>query len=282
VLALALVVVCSAVGLAPSTGAASCSRTPTVGLEPRLADGGHYLLSVPKGIKGRAPLLVALHGNPSTAESEAASWAWETMATGYVVAYPMRDVHSSSGDTPPLNWDWSKGSRDVGFLRGVIRAIATTYCVDAARIHVTGTSGGAFMAQRMACDAADVVASVGEYAGGYPEAGRAPFGPARGGTCAPTRPLSVIMFHGSADTTVAPGEGRVSRITWGERLGCTGVTKQRHADGVLVTLAPCRGGTEVVWREYTGGDHFSTAMDHGDEIRQMQLAFFSRHAMSSR
>ena len=280
VLALALAVIAATLVAAPEADAA-CSRVPTIGLEQRLVDGGHYLLWVPDGVRGQAPLLVALHGNPGTAESEAASWGWETVAKGHIVAYPMRDLHAASGDTPPLSWDWSRGSRDVAFLRSVIRDIAERRCVDRARIHVTGTSGGGFMAQRMACDAADVVASVGEYASGHPEGGRAPFGPSRPGACAPARPVSVIMFHGTADTTVAPSLGRASRQEWGERLGCTGAATRRYRDGALVTLAPCRAGTEVVWREYDGGDHFSTAMDHGDEIRRMQVAFFARHRMPS-
>lgn len=279
VFAVALVLASSVAGVTATTSAATCSRTPTAGLEPRLAGEGRYLLSVPAGIRDRAPLLLALHGNPSTAEQEQSGWQWEDIARGFIVAYPSRDVHTASDDTVSLFWDWTRGSRDVAFLRTVIQDITGRYCVDGARIHVTGTSGGAYMAQRMACDAADVIASIGEYAGGAPESGARPGTRTPGGKCTPTRPVSVIMFHGTADANVPVGSGRASRTLWGERLGCAGVTTRRYVDGSSTTLAPCRAGTEVVWREYTGEDHFTASMRHGDEIRRMQLAFFARHRM---
>jgi len=266
------------VGIPSSSAATSCSRTPTVGLEPRVEGAeGRYLLSVPARLRGRAPLLVALHGNPGAPEQEAASWGWESVAPGFIVAYPSRTVHSTSEDTLPQMWDWSRGSRDVKLVLAIIRSIATTYCVDPARIHVTGTSGGAYMAQRLACDAADVVASIGEYAGGRPDVGYQTWGPARAGACTPSRPMPVIMFHGTADTNVPLGHGRSAMYLWGELGGCRASATTRFADGSLTRLAPCRDGVEVVWREYDGDDHFTAAMRHGDEIRRMQLAFFERH-----
>ena len=274
--AVALLIVPVLGGVSASTRAAACSRTPTVGLEPRVQDGGRYLLSVP-AIRDRAPLLVALHGSPRTPEDEAALWQWERVAKDFIVAYPSRDVHTSTNDTPSATWDWSRGSPDVRLVRSIINSIVDTYCVDPARIHVTGSSGGAYLAQRMACDASDILASIGEYAGGRPDDGYQTWGPARPGDCRPTWPVSVIMFHGTADTNVSVDAGRMARYLWANRLGCMNEVTRELSNGSTTRLAPCSRGTEVRWREYSGDDHYTTAVKHLDEIRRAELAFFAAH-----
>src|SRR5688500_13318663 len=99
-------------------------------------------------------------------------------------------------------WDNHEDSIDVAFLREVIADVRSTYCIDSARVHVTGHSNGSFMAQRLACDAYDLVASIAPCAGGRPDNGL------QGGPCRPKRAVPVALFHGDADTTVRIEQGR--------------------------------------------------------------------------
>jgi polyhydroxybutyrate depolymerase len=73
-----------------------------------------------------------------------------------------------------------------------IDAIERVACVDRARVYAVGISNGGFMATVLACRAADRIAAVALFAPGINGVGE----------CSPTRPLSVLEIHGTADTIV--------------------------------------------------------------------------------
>ncbi|MEO1598168.1 MAG: PHB depolymerase family esterase, partial [Planctomycetota bacterium] len=58
------------------------------------------------------------------------------------------------------------GVDDSGYLRALIEQLQATFEIDPRHIHLFGYSNGGFMANRMACDHSDVVASVASFAGG--------------------------------------------------------------------------------------------------------------------
>lgn len=88
---------------------------------------------------------------------------------------------------------------DVAYLVGLIEEIKRSYSVDPARIYVMGHSNGGFMANRLACDRADVFAAAVSVSG-------ANFAdPAR---CKPSAPVGFLQVHGTTDQTVLfAGEG---------------------------------------------------------------------------
>jgi polyhydroxybutyrate depolymerase len=73
--------------------------------------------------------------------------------------------------------------------------LQSTIEIDTNRIYATGMSNGGIMSQRLACEAADLIAAIA------PVAGTLNFSP-----CTPSRPVSVIEFHGTADQHL-PYEG---------------------------------------------------------------------------
>lgn len=129
-----------------------------------LAFGGlqrSYQVHVPAGLDHPAGLVINLHGAGATGGEQAALTGYDGVADrhGFVVVYP-------DG-------------------------------IDPGRVFVTGMSAGGFMANRLACDRADVVAAVAPVAG--------TLGSNVG--CGPSRPVAVMEIHGTADPVVPYGGG---------------------------------------------------------------------------
>jgi poly(3-hydroxybutyrate) depolymerase len=82
------------------------------------------------------------------------------------------------------------GIDDVGYIRALLADVATRTAIDPKRIFFTGMSNGAAMSQRLACQAADLVAAIA------PVAGENQFALAG---CTPSRPVAVLDIHGTSD-----------------------------------------------------------------------------------
>ena len=82
---------------------------------------------------------------------------------------------------------------DSGYLRALIETVIADHPVDLASIHVVGHSNGGFMSYRMACDNADLIASIASLAG-------ATF--ANASDCTPSEPVHVLQIHGTADQVI--------------------------------------------------------------------------------
>jgi len=98
---------------------------------------------------------------------------------------------------------WSSCNDDVGFLRALVAEVTNNWRLDTARLHITGFSNGAMMANRIACEASDLFASVA-LVGGRLE---------RGFECTPAQPLPLLQINGGADEAV-PADGRKSSGGW--------------------------------------------------------------------
>ena len=151
------------------------------------------------------PLVIAFHGGQSHPEmmrrfSGLDGYAADGRA---VVAFP-----AGTGSRESL-LTWNAGNccgeardddvDDVQFARLLIDAIAARVALDATRIHATGMSNGGMMAYRIGAELADRIASIAPVA--------APLALA---AIAPSRPVSVLHFHGTADQ-FTPFEGGVGR-----------------------------------------------------------------------
>ena len=231
----------------------------------RSVGGRTYELHVPAGLTGtEVPLVLSLHGFSSDGTQHAAQSGWEPFADGhnFVVAFPNGNWRS---------WNFSQyGAGDIAWLRSVVADIANTWCIDPARVHVTGHSNGAFMAQRLACDAADLFASVAEYAGGPPDSFM--------NACAPSRGIGVALFHGEADFVVPAAWGAQARDGWVSRLACGATpTSEATGDGTLLRYAGCRDGVEVVWRSYPGQSHLWPTGARQQDILSGMWAHFVAH-----
>ena len=253
---------------APAATAAEpgCSLIATGGTVTRTLGDRSYLVNVPAGLTAaEVPLLVGLHGFGSTGSQYESFTGWTPFAAarGFIVAYPQaRPSHYGGG------WDpYTANSPDVAFLRSVVADVSSRWCVDPRRVHFDGWSNGAVMSQRMACAAADVVASVTSYGGGTPTmAGFAT-------PCAPSRPISAGLFAGQWDFTYAGLAQNASE--WRAVDGCAATpTRTTDAFGSTDTYA-CAAGTTVLARTVNATSHNWPSGAAGEDQRSRMWAFLS-------
>lgn len=175
--------------------------------------------------EGVAGVVVMLHGCTQNPTDFAAGTGMNALAEAhrFVVLYPQQ----SRGDNAQSCWNWfSRGDqrRDRGepaILAGMTRAAMEEYGVSRERTFVAGLSAGAAMAVILGETYPDVFAAVGAHSGlPYGSANDVPsaFAAMAGNGQAASNPskdasfVRTIVFHGTADATVAPANGeRIAR-----------------------------------------------------------------------
>lgn len=286
VLAVLLAACGKGAGPAPSATASS----PPSRQQRQIEVGGRqrdYRVFAPPNLDRRAPpaLVLVLGGVGNTAESMVGATQFDRQAIdgGFVVAYP-----------EGLGQTWNAGYccgtaagenvDDVAFLLAVMDQVQVEYHSDPARVFVAGVSNGGMMGYRMGCQIADRVAGVGSVAGSMIL-----------DDCRPSRPVSVIELHGTADDLVpyeggrtAGGATRPSPPTvtvaqrWAALDGCPDEPAvETKGPTRTSTWANCSQGTAVKLITVDGGGHTwfapklgpaNGAVDATAEI----WAFFSR------
>jgi polyhydroxybutyrate depolymerase len=201
-----------------------------------------------------APLVVALHGYTSNASEMETSSRFDDQATqgSFMVVYPQGLGNSwNAGRCCGQN-----GYDDVAFISALIDRMVSGSHVDAKRVFVTGMSNGGLMAQRLACDLSDRVTAVASVSGGLVTS-----------TCKPTRPISVMEIHGTADSLVPFAGGSTAGLTyfaptisvmahWATLDGCAASpTVTQSGIARTSTWTGCRGGAQVVLKAVLGGQH---------------------------
>lgn len=229
-----------------------------------LAFGGlqrSYVLHVPPGPP--SGLVINLHGAGMNGGQQAALTGYDAVADqfGFVVAYP-DGIDTTWADGRGASLPDRQGVDDVGFLSALIEQLSRNYQIPPGRVFVTGMSAGAFMANRLVCERADLVSAMAPVAG--------TIGAAL--PCSPSRPVSVMAVHGTADPVVPfnggtmMGRGGASDIVsapalaerWREINRCPGpLVNDPAATGEIQEMSAtgCAGGTEVLLVSINGGGH---------------------------
>lgn len=286
-------------------GVRHVSAAGAADLSDTLRSGGMnrtYTLHVPPG--DPVALVLNLHGGGGTGTGQRGLTDFDAVAdaNGLLVAYP---------DGYDKSWADGRGASpadrrrvdDVGFLVALAGKLQSDYNIAPGHVFATGMSNGGFMSNRLACDRADVFAAIAPVAGTL----------GAGVACHPSRPVSVLAAHGTADPLVpftggkVRGRGGVSRSiaattmvdTWRAADGCQGDPSSQVlpnvGDGTVVhrfDSPGCAASTEVVFYRIDNGGHTwpggkqylppavigrtSRAMDASELIAQ----FFLAHARS--
>ena len=224
-----------------------------------------YILHVPPG--DPVGLVLSLHGGGGTGTGQQGLTDFDTVADAHnlLVVYP---------DGYDKSWADGRGASpadrhhvdDVGFLVGLAGKLQNDYRIATGHVFVAGMSNGGFMANRLACDRADVFAAIAPVAGTL----------GVGMVCNPSRPVSVWDAHGTADPLVhfnggdVHGRGGVSRSIsaismvnkWRIADRCQGDPSAEAlpnvGDGTVAhrfDSTACAASTEVVLYQIDNGGH---------------------------
>ena len=247
--------------------ASACSLAPTTGVVTHRFTSGpsinrEYRLYVPAGLSGNARLLISLHGwNPATPQDHENRSHLTAFADqfDYIIAFPQ-------GTYPVPAWflgipvdgrGWNymdTDSADVTFARQVVQDISARYCVDSRRVYAEGISMGGLMAQRLACDASDVFASVSGLATNdvqRPWFDR-PDWPSD--PCTLDRRTSIYLSCGAHDPFTDQGCAP-ARNAWSTRNGCATAPEVSDPFGIYRYQQSCASGSQVLWRRWSNEGH---------------------------
>jgi len=158
---------------------------------------------------------------------------------------------------------------DVGLARSVVGNLSAQLCIDPARVWATGFSNGAMLAQRLACEAADVFVAVASVSGVVELQPGNDEGLARcnASVAKQLARASVLDVHGLKDTVV-PWAGDAllgfpqipnNMAQWASRSGCPAPPAQTWNNGSFYNLrwSGCGpGGKQTVELvTHVGGSH---------------------------
>lgn len=258
---------CASPGAAPKVGELTKESMTSSGVERT------YFQYVPGSAASArpAPLVIDLHGYLEGGQLHAAHTQLSKLADteGFLYVSPQGTGSIAFWNAGPA----AEGPKDVEFVSDLIDHMGQQFCVDPARVYVTGLSNGAFMSSLVGCRLADKVAAIAPVAGLEFQPG-----------CQPSRPMPVLAFHGTADEYVAFGGGLGARgkalpmnddtrtalasapafpapldnlKSWAQIDGCspTPTEKQVTPSVKLVRYEGCRGGATVGMYVVDGGGH---------------------------
>ena len=207
-----------------------------------------YHLSVPAGlVTGRlAPLVVVLHGAGDTAAEKMRDWfGVEGKMSGSLFVYPqaLQRTRSDGSGGNTTRWDLA-GTEDFALFDAILDEVAADYCVDRARVFVTGFSSGGNFSQQLACLRSKEVRALAVVAG------PGPFVASCGGA------VSAWMTHDTDDSTLPVKDARDSRDFWAAQDGCdSGTWGDVAGRPECKRNTSCGAGNALVYCETSGVGH---------------------------
>ncbi|MGH9126980.1 MAG: alpha/beta hydrolase family esterase [Acidimicrobiales bacterium] len=273
-----------------SGGPAEPPPQPAVQMRQFTFDGvvRHYRVYDPPTPGARPPsaLVVVLHGGAASIDDAVSTTMFDQAATegNFIVAYPQGidgvwNAKFCCGVAPGL------GNDDVGFLNQLLDRLEAEYPVDTTRVYFSGVSNGAMMAYLFACEHADRVTAVGAVAGAMVL-----------DTCQPSRPVSILEIHGTADPEVPYQGGQAAAVVggtfdypssmalaqrWAQIDGCGAKSSTTAGPDTTASWSGCQAGTAVSLVSVDGGGHvwFAPGLGAADgsvDATSLLWHFFSR------
>ncbi|MFW5654002.1 MAG: alpha/beta hydrolase family esterase [Planctomycetota bacterium] len=157
------------------------------------------------------PLVVSLHGYGGTGQGQEDYLNFLPLHEefNFLYIYPdgLRDSGGSqywNGSDACCDFD-NTNPDDSTYIRELIEATIALANVDTKRIYIVGYSNGGFMANRMACEHADLIAATANFAGSTWE---------DVSQCQPSEPVHSLRIHGTFDFIIFPGGGQIDGVPY--------------------------------------------------------------------
>jgi polyhydroxybutyrate depolymerase len=242
---------------APSASAGPTPTTVTPAISPApkrqdsIAIGGDErtvdLFVPPIPVGELVPLIVLLHpngGSPSTIEQSSDIGVLAAREQLIVALPPAASDHRWKAMIDP-GADFEESS-DEAYVVGLIEHLRGTAPIDPARVYLAGLSMGAVLSDRIACRFPDAIAAIAMVAG-------APWSDA----CSPTRPVSVLVLHGTEDVTFRIQRAGEVVARWRTIDACEGEPEAANlgASAESELHAACNEGSAVQFVRYVGSGH---------------------------
>ena len=224
-----------------------------------------FFLYVPPSYDASKPtaLVISMHGAGMRAVAHMHTSQWNRVADrhGFIVVYP-----SAIKGRGPLVWEFGdEGDHalaDVRFMADLIDHIGGSYNIDRRRIYANGLSNGGGMSFALSCTMSDRIAAVGLVGTAF----TAPWE-----WCTDDRPVPMIAFHGTDDTSTPYHGGRTwiappwmafpsiptYVANWARRNRCAAESVETRVAGDVTrrSYSNCANDANVLFYTIEGGGH---------------------------
>lgn len=213
--------------------------------------------------QARRPLVLVYHGAQESAKQAEGEtdFVAAAKAHGLIVAFLQGyddTWNEGAGGTPARR----AGVDDVAFTSGAITWLARHYRVDSSRVAAAGFSNGALMTQLLGCRVASRLSLI------VPLEGQLPASVSSG--CRPSTPISVLEFHGTADSSIPYAGGHfdgvgggtavlsapASAARWATLDRCSHTGRTASGSTRTTNYTGCHRGVVVSLRTIVGGTHW--------------------------
>jgi polyhydroxybutyrate depolymerase len=215
---------------------------------------------------GKVPLVLFLHASGETPAKAASETGLDGLAgtERFIAVFPPA---SGRGWAASVTRGLPDDAVDARWLSALLDHLLATEPIDPDRVFVAGFSIGAVMTDKLACQLSDRVAAAVIVAGT----------PWAGGDCAPERPVSMLIIHGTDDPTFTYASAEALARQWRELDRCTETAPATTvgSDATSVSAIGCANGTTVDFVTVPDGVHM---WFHDPDATALAWEFLTDHA----